>query len=987
MLDDRGTSVLQPSDHSLPEERPLYQGAKASVPAIASSGNLQFALHLLSLGFCVIPIRTNSKRPRVRWGKFKKRRPTEAEVRGWWGRWPNAGIAIICGEASGNLCVLDVDPRNDGDQSMRGKDIPQTLTVRTGRGDGGIHYYFRSHFSLRSFQLLVGVDFKADGGYVLAPPSLHPDTGLPYEWCEGLRPGQTPIAPPPSWILELAETHAILPELPKVKKPIPLEALGGLSSGDPLCVQALESGQDVRLGERNLGTLNLLNYYKSKGIEMEQAIERVQGYIYRLAPGVSESPRIEQLAHVVRAARAVYLSPDPKYTFQCRYMLAMGMPCAQVACPLYKIAGRPRMTRKWERISDEATAPPTEQPLPLDEVRLRLSTILQEIADNPDGNIHIVRVESGVGKTEDAVRVFLSLGVTFLGATHPQLNLPEKIAQELGIEYCRFPQISEDNCIHHRIVKELLNSGSNYTQVVCPSCVRRNDCDYRQAQKPGDKAKSIIVVQKFHEFLTFYNYHGNPGRLFLVFDEDPLNVLRPPRLLTPEGLQSYRQLLIQALGFNPHSRANASRTLVVPEIVGTVLTDDVRENLRVHGEAADIVLGALDAGVLPKIPEELLSRYTSAAFDQSSSWVYEALKHEFRTTKRITWFINYHREVHELLAGLARGLTLTHQGLSFYVHLPPPPGKTVLILDATARAQDIQDVAGDRRVFEHTLPPVKHESRIYQLLNGNWSRKAIRRDTVPDKIKKKPGVVTRPSRKLGRILAAIFRSYPDAAFGIITHKASKKHVEAQLPSGMRPRFGTFGDQRGSNDFLDVDVLLVIGSPHVDKDAVRATAIRLAGHDVAPENMNYQWRVVRGQNGSFRVHVRWYQSPEMQAAHTYLVTNELQQALGRARHILAAKTICLITNEPVEGLPGIEFLTNEELIGEDCVRRSDSEYPAVEKYVRALFEHGWPVGVQDLVRQFPRVSRTTLSTHLAAAARGLGGVRQGRQWARDPECQG
>ncbi len=59
--------------------------------------------------------------------------------------------------------------------------------MRSGRGDGGRHFYFRRPFAPLSVKGLDCIDLKTNTGYCVAPPSLHPDTGLPYRW-EGTDP-------------------------------------------------------------------------------------------------------------------------------------------------------------------------------------------------------------------------------------------------------------------------------------------------------------------------------------------------------------------------------------------------------------------------------------------------------------------------------------------------------------------------------------------------------------------------------------------------------------------------------------------------------------------------------------------------------------------------------------------------------------------------------------------------------------------------------
>jgi len=67
---------------------------------------LAWALRYMRLGYSVIPV--DGKVPLVAWAEFQNRRATEAEIRGWWAKWPVANIGIVTGAVSG-IIVLDVD--------------------------------------------------------------------------------------------------------------------------------------------------------------------------------------------------------------------------------------------------------------------------------------------------------------------------------------------------------------------------------------------------------------------------------------------------------------------------------------------------------------------------------------------------------------------------------------------------------------------------------------------------------------------------------------------------------------------------------------------------------------------------------------------------------------------------------------------------------------------------------------------------------------
>jgi hypothetical protein len=155
-------------------------------------------------GWSIIPIRPGDKRPLVRWEEYQHRCPSPEEARGWLRAWPEAGVAIVTGAISG-LIVLDIDLRHGGDAALADLEyehgrLPATVECRT--GGGGRHLYFAHPGVLirNKVGLASGVDLRGDGGYVVAPPSLH-ESGLRYAWVEGCDPASIGIAPLPDWVL------------------------------------------------------------------------------------------------------------------------------------------------------------------------------------------------------------------------------------------------------------------------------------------------------------------------------------------------------------------------------------------------------------------------------------------------------------------------------------------------------------------------------------------------------------------------------------------------------------------------------------------------------------------------------------------------------------------------------------------------------------------------------------------------------------------
>ena len=97
-----------------------------------------------------------------------------------------------------DLLVVDLDPRNGGD--LDDLVLPETMTVLSGRGDGGMHRYYARPHAPHGIDLhpRPGVDVKING-FMVMPPSLHPDTGKPYTWTGLDNPAHGNRALSPTW--------------------------------------------------------------------------------------------------------------------------------------------------------------------------------------------------------------------------------------------------------------------------------------------------------------------------------------------------------------------------------------------------------------------------------------------------------------------------------------------------------------------------------------------------------------------------------------------------------------------------------------------------------------------------------------------------------------------------------------------------------------------------------------------------------------------
>ena len=132
-------------------------------------------------------------------GGFKSASSDEQQIRSWWGKWPNANIGVATGAG---LVVIDIDGI-EGQQRLTellvDHQLPETLISRTGRDACSAHLWFTSSSPVRS-RARGGIDVRADGAFVIAPPSRHA-SGRVYSWHNS-----HPVAPLPKWLEDSVST-------------------------------------------------------------------------------------------------------------------------------------------------------------------------------------------------------------------------------------------------------------------------------------------------------------------------------------------------------------------------------------------------------------------------------------------------------------------------------------------------------------------------------------------------------------------------------------------------------------------------------------------------------------------------------------------------------------------------------------------------------------------------------------------------------------
>lgn len=267
-------------------------------PALDSRAFLTGATCLTKRGWPVLPV-SGKEPPLPAW-------PTEAttdleRIARWAERWLSLNIGVVTGSRSG-LVVLDVDVDRGGEASLeqlqqQAGSLPATLTSRT--GGGGLHLFFQHPGGrVRSGTNVLGpgLDLRADGGFVVAPPSRH-RSGMTHRWESA--PSQPLACWPHSLALLVAgaEQRALPPPRPGAAAP-------RSTSDPPLLRGLLAAVRGAAVGQRN----NTLHWASCRAAEdcMKRRLPVPAAYEALVAAGQQAGlPRSESLC-TVRSAFTAY---------------------------------------------------------------------------------------------------------------------------------------------------------------------------------------------------------------------------------------------------------------------------------------------------------------------------------------------------------------------------------------------------------------------------------------------------------------------------------------------------------------------------------------------------------------------------------------------------------------------------------------------------------------------------------------------------------
>ena len=174
--------------------------------------NLDWALRYAQMGLRVFPLQPGTKVPMTSHG-VKDATDDPLVIKGWWTNTPDAGIGLAArGEKVGDPCFLEFDQRPWlARWAMEaGQPKPQTRLHKSG-GKESPHYAFTHSPASLELGNCDGVkdghewfSFRAANRYIVAPPSIHPDSGKLYTVELDVEP-----IPIPDWLVDAIAAKGI----------------------------------------------------------------------------------------------------------------------------------------------------------------------------------------------------------------------------------------------------------------------------------------------------------------------------------------------------------------------------------------------------------------------------------------------------------------------------------------------------------------------------------------------------------------------------------------------------------------------------------------------------------------------------------------------------------------------------------------------------------------------------------------------------------
>ncbi len=159
----------------------------------------QHAEQLYNQGISVFPALVDgSKKPQGKWKQYQRDRCSPTQLNQWFAESYPCAIAVVCGQVSNNLVVIDIDDPDlvEPFETKLEKEHPElydvAVAVETGSGKRHLYLFCDRPFGPRQTFVKMAsnkwaIEFRSEGNYVIGPgsPTQTHKSGQPYRVIRG----------------------------------------------------------------------------------------------------------------------------------------------------------------------------------------------------------------------------------------------------------------------------------------------------------------------------------------------------------------------------------------------------------------------------------------------------------------------------------------------------------------------------------------------------------------------------------------------------------------------------------------------------------------------------------------------------------------------------------------------------------------------------------------------------------------------------------
>ncbi len=516
---------------------------------------------------------------------------------------------------------------------------------------------------------------------------------------------------------------------------------------------------------------------------------------------------------------------------------------------------------------------PSYQPSPtkpLIEVRRELFRLLAEIKDNRDGKLHIIKVETRVGKTHNTVDIMQDDQFVWVAPIHDENIDPtlEKVKAKSSLRAGKCPKFEDSDCIHKAEYKAAQEQGFNTRSVVCSNCIKDFKCGYLNAFSELERCDQLFLTHHYLKRPEFWQSHNIPAKDMVIIDEDCIADLIEKKNITGSDLRDYLRLVTKAIG-------NQGQLLNDKYVKLKGCTDAIQDRL-LELSGSDKKTG------FAKI--EFNHPLTEKEFDDINAAVTSYIKDhplELQNSKNLT------ADIRKLvLSGDHVYFNATKDNICLVDAHQLPEGKTIILLSATADIEMYRKLSGYEVVEHHLSRVERNGSTLIQIMDGQYPRASLRRDV------NQKGEL---SQQIKTKLKALQDADPESPITVVCHLEFETEIKNLL--GENAEVNHFGGMRGSASMDGYTRHMVVGAPIPNQDDIAIIAYLLKGkqpvdpemHDTVAEIEDSEhWRiVVKGSDDS-----------DVTKAYEFYVVHELVQAIGRSPYVNGNTKVYIVTNQPL-----------------------------------------------------------------------------------------